>query len=1817
MSQASASPSGREPIAIVGIGCRFAKSPDPEAFWQLLSGGRSGIQDVSTRRWSVDRLFDPDPTHPGKMFIRWGGMLDDVERFDWRAFRISPREAKFMDPQHRLLMEVGWEAVEDAGIPFPQLAGSSTGVFVGLMWNDYAKLQARNYNAIEGYSGTGSLFGFSANRLSYFFDLRGPSFAMEVQCASSMYALHFACRSIWSGECTQALAGGVNLALAPDTNIIMCKAGIVSPTGGSKTFDARADGFARGEGAGLVFLKPLRAAEASGDRIYAVIRGSAVTNSGHSEWIMTPSVGGQQATLEAAIRDAGVDAADIDYVELHGTGTRKGDPIEARALANVIGAKRAKDRPLRVGSVKTNIGHLDSAAGVAGVIKTSLALQHAEIPASLNFEQLNPDIPLDALNLKLQTSHERWPDRNGPRFAGVTSLGFGGGNAHMVLQSAPEPPVSTTAGSGPWLLPLSAHSEIALQAYASRMAGWLEQAERPLADVLYTAALRRTHRDRRLVVAGRSAAELAEGLRSFAKGVPEARVAVGVTTAGQQPAFVFSGQGPQWWAMGRQLLEQEPLFRAAIDEVDAAYQKISGRSVLAELLRDEASSQLSQTELAQPALFAIQMGLARLFLGWGVQPKALVGHSIGEVAACHLAGVLSLEEAVLVVHHRGRLMQQATGTGGMAQFGVTEEKALELIAPFGSHLSAAAINGPSTTVISGENEALAKVLELAERSGVSARKLPVQYAFHSAQMEPFRQALVNALAPLQPKPATVPLVSTVTGKPASATDYSAEYWGAQLVGAVRFAAAIETLQGSCGAFLELSPHPVLGGSILQQLRASGSQARVLASLTRGSDEGVSTRVAAGALHCLGSPLDWSRLAPTARCTTLPTYAFQGERMWIETEDEGRLDWVAVGGSEVSEGHPLLGPPHLLANAAGTRWYEVPVEVDDWDFIRDHLVQGVPVFPGVGYLEMALAAGQEALETAELALEEVEFRASMPFLGSEGRRVQLLFERDGEASGRFRIFSRGSQPSGGWTLHALGRVVRAARDEWTPTLDPVAFSGARSEGADRFHAILAERGEDHGPAVRSVQSFSREGNAVLARYSAPASIRPKLERFRLHPGLVTSALHTLVAAMPDRIRTGSVPVRIGRVELGGPIRAEGQVRGELREKPNDSTAFQGTLEVLDNEGGLSLRLRELSVQVLDASTEQTGPDQWLYTVLWPEVELPTERPFRRGERILLLDDGRGVGEALATRLGTAGVICERVAAPARADAQSLQPLLDRARTFDRIVHLWSLDAPASFAAAAELESWMGRTSESARAFAVAALGAPRPVPLTLVTRGAVQVLPMDPVSALPSTLWGLGRTLAVEGEATFGGLVDLDPGAAEASQAEALWRALQGPAGEQLAFREGTPRGARLSRAPRAGKPRPLFLSADGTYLITGGLGGLGLLLARLLIDRGARHLMLVGQTPLPPRSTWRELPAGSRERERAEAILALERAGASVQVVAVDVGDEAQMKRLLELHRTEQRPPLRGVIHAAGVAQMEALAELSAESLRRVLRPKVQGAFLLDRLVTEPLDFFVLFGSASAVLSSPLFAHYAAGNAYLDALACARRGRGLPALSIGWGAWAEVGMAARYERGANFQRGSGSIAPSQGLALFEELMGRPVPENVAVIPNDWPRWALIYPDAARAPILRELVQAVETVPASVAVTAQAARMLRTLPPAERLTAVEQWMRQTLSALLRVGEAELTSSHGLAELGFDSMMGIELKRRIERELELNVPLLEILAAASAVQMARRVGELACAVGATDEAPLAVPASNDAQTMVDGMSDDEVERMLKQMASEEPS
>ncbi|MFJ8469260.1 type I polyketide synthase [Streptomyces swartbergensis] len=1718
-----------DPVVIVAMGCRYPGDVDsPEDLWELVSRGREAISEFpADRGWDLDALYDPDPDRIGTSYTRHGGFLHRAAEFDAGLFGISPREALAMDPQQRLLLETSWEVWERAGIDPASVRESDTGVFVGVMYADYSTRFTTGYHELEAHLGLGSAGSVASGRISYVYGLRGPAITVDTACSSSLVALHWAARALRSGECSLALAGGVTVMATPKPFLAFSRQRGLSPDGRCKSFSAAADGTAWGEGVGLVLLERLSDARRHGHPVLAVLRGSAVNSDGASNGLAAPHGPAQRRLITRALADAGLRGGDVDAVEAHGTGTRLGDPIEAQALLATYG--QGRKQPLWLGSVKSNLGHTQAAAGVAGVIKMVQAMRHGELPRTLHADSPTPHVDWSAGRVELLTTPRPWPASDRPRRAGVSAFGIGGTNAHVILEEAPKretAPSPGTAATPPVPLLLSAADEKALRAQAQQLAA--DAVNRPglsPTDVACSLAVSRAALTHRALVPAGDRTRMLDALSAFAQGREAPGVVRGLADPEIRTAFLFTGQGAQRPRMGAELRAAFPVFADAFDEVCRSLDGRLPRPLSAVLSAEPGSPEaalLDRTDFAQAGLFAFEVALFRLLESWGLRAGRLVGHSVGELTAAHVAGVLDLPDAAALVAARGRLMQALPDGGAMVALDGTEEEVVTALAEFGtkvSQVAVAAVNGPRSVVISGAQDAVLAVAARFEARGRRAARLRVSHAFHSPLVAPMLDEFLAAARRLTFRPPRIPIISTVTGRLTEPAELcSPEYWARHARLPVRFADAMRRLaDDGVRAYLELGPGPVLTAAATDCLTDTSTSASVLAVATRGDAYEPETLLSAVArLHVAGAAVDWAAVyaGSGARPVDLPTYAFQRQRYWLDAPRPAAADAGA-----------LLGPAFPVPDTGRTVLTgQLSLATRPW--LADHVVAGRVVVPATVFVEMAMRAGEEV---GCDAVDELVMLSPLVLPGSGGVRVQVVVGARDDDSGRrpVDVYSRPEEPQGPeecaedvpWTRHVSGQLGRGrvAQDEpaqWPP-------QGAETVDLTGAYADLADAGLAYGPAFQGVGAVWRHGDDVFAEVRLPAPYTSEAGRFGLHPALFDAALHApLLAASAD---TGTV--RVPFAWSGVSLHATGAT--QLRVRVTSMSPDTVSLTLADPSGRLVARVDSLATRELPADRDVRADRADLADLMDNKTDDIVRRALLCPRWAALGLSGAVSGDAEKGRFWAVrgpdelnlaeflpgGVRPELVAVTAITRATGADPLSATHELTDRVLKAF--------------QDWQDDPDTAGSRLVVVTRDAHGPVP-----------------DLAGAAVWGLVRTAQSElpGRVV---LVDVD-GRPESLRMLPSAVATGEP---QLRVRDGQVTVPRLAAAGDASGAGVAF-DADGTVLITGGTGALGAELARHLVaEHGVRHLLLTGRRgPQAP---------GSAEL-RGE----LQELGAQVGIVACDAADRAALAEVVK----RGEPPLTAVVHAAGVLDDGVLGSLTPERMAAVLRPKADAAWNLHELTRDMgLSAFVLFSSVSGLLGRAGQGNYAAANAFLDALAHHRAAEGLPAVSLAWGPWEHAdGMAA----GPPPQRSQAPdvlvpLSTRQGLALFDAALGSTEP---ALAPILLDRAALRSGAGHLPPPLRGLARqhrptAAATASGSAGSPGSPGQMLEpgawrkrlaALPPGERQAALVELLRADVAAVLGYPQAgALPAGKSLADLGFDSLTAVQIRNRLSMALKLRL------------------------------------------------------------------
>jgi acyl transferase domain-containing protein/NAD(P)-dependent dehydrogenase (short-subunit alcohol dehydrogenase family)/acyl carrier protein len=1721
--------SGIEPVAIVGMGCRFAPDLDsPEKYWQFLKDERDAVREIPPKRWEPYSSSSPEVGAVLRRTTRWGCFLDDIEGFDAGFFGISPREAASVDPQQRILLEATWESLEHAGIPPTSLRGADVGVFVAANSFDYAQRLMGDLPRMEAWALNGGMFFGLANRISYTLDLRGPSLAVDTACAGSLTALHLACQALRQREAPLAIVAGVNVMAGPGPIVALDAAGATAPDGRSKAFDKSANGYGRGEGTGVVVLKRLSDAHRDGDRVLALILGSCVSQDGRTGGMWAPNREAQEHMMLELYRRIDISPRSVAYVEAHGTGTPIGDQVEAAALSRVYGDGRPEDQPCLIGSVKPNIGHLEAAAGVAGVIKTVLALQHGELPPSLHAE-LNPAIDWGRSGLKVVPSLTSWPDCRWPRRAAVSSYGMGGTIAHTVLEQAPEPEPGVAVPDGAdraQVFPLSAASEAGLRALAGKIADWLDQhPDISPASVGYTLARRRTHLGHRAAIVARGIDDLTALLHKLTNGEYSRAITTALAAApaaGLHPVWVFSGHGAQWPGMGRQLLEQEPAFAAVMDTLEPIFRSelgFSPREAIAE-------GKWSTTCRVQAMTFAMQVGLAKTWREHGVRPGAVIGHSVGEIAAAVAAGALDLCEAARFACRRAALLQKLAGEGGMAMVGLSYAETRDRLGQR-SDVVAAIAAAPASTVISGDTAALDSIVTEWSREGVAVQRVNADVAFHSPQTDTLLDDLASAATELTACTPEVILYSTALDDPRTTTARDRDYWVANMRNPVRFADTVEAaVADGHRTFLEVSSHPIVIHSINETLaHLQIDDVTVGYSLRQGAPERETMLTSLANLHCHGSAVDWAHLYPDGALADLPTMAWQHRPYWISSPPRK----AAGGGGHAPDTHTLLGARTTVSGAQPTHVWETYLDFACRPYPGRHPVHEVEIIPAGVLINTLLHAATH--DDRLPALTDVNLR--IPVAVTEPRIVQIVQHGDS-----MRIASRLLDDGGELDDDQVWITHTTAVADSHPTSDP---------GHIDDPSALRGRCREVWPWSEIEEDFRRRG---VGGYGFPwrveevrkgdgelfAAVTIRLEPTE-HTGswaeLLDGALTFTPTLMPDD-DTLRMPAHIRALTVYGVPPSRILVHAKLAAHSAGDTV---DVHIADESGRIVAEVTGLRFGVLQGKPGSvTAPRQLVHELAWRPLVHDDGHAAALPESVVLVSEDRDRLAPLINDLERAGVRCRTAATP-----EHLTSALTAGGGAIMVAPPPALDGETPEDAA---ERCVWSLISTAKALAEAAESATSGWRLWCLTQGVRDNA--DEASLAHAPLWGAARVIAGEHPEIWGGVIDVEPGTpALGGRLLSVVRAASRE--DVVALSHDEDLVARLSPVPVENDAVQSEVScrADGTYLITGGLGSLGVETARWLVSRGARRLILVGRTGLPPRGTWKST-TDERVRHQIEAILALEALGVTVRVLALDISDPRQVAAALDPAALEL-PPIRGVVHAAGVTRDARVRHTDRPSLATVMGPKVHGAMTLHRLFPPgTLDFLVLFSSCGQFARLTGQTSYAAANSFLDALATHRAAKyGTETVSIGWTGWREMGLGTHTTAAMEAEaRGIGTISATEAFAAWRlaERVRRPYVAVLRALP--------VATGVERLLALSEL-SPVDTGDDSRHASAGPADWSG-LSTVELRAKVTEDVREQIASVLKLAPADLELKHPLTELGMDSVMTVALRLNMQRRYGMEFP-----------------------------------------------------------------
>ncbi|MEU9794689.1 type I polyketide synthase, partial [Streptomyces sparsogenes] len=1774
----------QEPIAIVAMTCRFPGGVDsPEALWDLVASGGDVIGPFpADRGWDLEGLYHPDPDHSGTTYAREGGFLRDADTFDSGFFEISPREALVMDPQQRKLLEVAWELFERAGLDATDLRGSRTGVFIGAATMGSGTPSGPGRKESEGYVGVAP--SMLSGRLSYTFGLEGPSLTVETACSASLVAMHQGIHALRQGECGLAVAGGVTIMSSPAVFIGFARQRGLAPNGRCKPFAAAADGTGWGEGAGLVLLERLSDARRNGHQVLAVIRGSAVNQDGASNGFSAPNGPSQQRVIRQALLNARLSSAEVDAVEAHGTGTRLGDPIEADALHATYGQRRPADRPLLLGSVKSNIGHPQAAAGVAGVIKTVMAIRHGVFPATLHIDEPTPHVDWSSGAIRLVTEPVEWPATDHPRRAGVSSFGVSGTNAHVIIEQAPDPapaaapaaPVALDtsetgtsetgtngtstreagtgeAGTGkaaqdaegaasarravvaggvvPWVL--SARDEAALAEQARRLAGAVERdPAADVADVGWSLATTRARFEHRAVVVGTDRAALLDGLARLAADEPDPAVVTGTAgPIGAGPVFVFPGQGAQWPGMARELLDASPVFAARIAECERALAPYVDWSLTEVLRGADPATDPGRDDVVQPVLWAVHVSLAAVWRSFGITPAAVVGHSQGEIAAACVAGALTLDDAARIIALRVQALRPLIGHGAMASVSLGAEDTARLLAELGAaagDVAVAAVNGPHATVVSGSPGPLDAVLEAARERGARTRTIDVEYASHGPHVDRIHDDIVAALRDVTPAESEIAFYSTVTAERLNTAELGTEYWFDNLRRPVRFADAVSRLLADgYRAFIHCNPHPILSTSLQDVFEESGTRATSLATLRRDHGGAPQLALALAQAHAAGVEVDWRPWFPADRAprpVELPTYPFQGRRYWIPVDGGGAGDVSAAGLRAVD--HPLLAAAVGLPDGGMVLTGRLPAATGA-GWLADHVVGDTTLLPGTAMVEWALQAAHEA---GCAAVEELALQTPFVLPASGALRVRVAVgPADDEGRRTVDVYSRpdelDTESPDGWVCHAMGVLAPEGPEYAAAPPDAPAAPwpprGAEPLDVTDFYERAAAGGYGYGPAFRGLTAAWRDGADLLAEIALPEAAGEGADRFGIHPALLDAATHPTILDGGREDGSDAGQVWLPFAWSGVSLWATGARRVRVRISPVDHGQ---RISLTDETGAPVLEAASVAARptgVAELRARGARAAEGLFTVDWVPARGGTADTPAPADGGWATVGGGGVRLAGAAAHAGLGALLAAVDDGAPVPAVVLHPVPATATPDDGLAAVGGV--------LALIREWLAepRLLDSR---------------LVLVTSGAVSAGDdegaVDPGGA---AVWGLVRSAQAEHPGRFtlldvGGDADAGAGGGE-SLAEAVRRSIDADEPQVVVRAAGTlvPRLVRTAPAAEADTPE----LSGGTVLVSGGTGVLGAAAAEHLVRaHGVERVLLLSRR-------------GPDAPGAAELVGRLTALGARAEVAAVDVADRAALEETLRA--IPDSHPLLGVVHAAGVTDDALVESWDADRLARVWEPKVTGAWQLHTLTRElPLRMFVVFSSAAGVVGNSGQAGYAAANACADALVAHRRAAGLPGTSVAWTLWEQTSAMTEHLTEADLSRlgtlGMRPLATSRALGLLDAALHvtRPV---VVAADLDATRLGPDSPAMLRAlarPARRRAREHHATGPAL-------AGRLAGLDAAARRDLLLRTVRRMVTVVLgHSSDAAIRAEAAFKELGFDSLTAVELRNRLAGATGLRLP-----------------------------------------------------------------
>lgn len=1771
-------------IAIIGMGCRFPGGANSiEEFWDLLSSGKDGISEVPADRWDVEKYYDADRQAPGKTCNKKAGYLDcGIDGFDARFFNISPKEAKALDPQQRILLEVTWEAFENANLNIEHYNGSNTGVYVGICANEYymSQTQSGDLKDINPYSLTGCSWSTACGRISYTFGFEGPCASVDTACSSALTALHFACTALKEGEADMQVVAGVNLIESPTNTIGFSKLQATCPDGYCKSFDAAANGYARGEGCGVLLLKRLSDAIRDDNEILAVVRGTAVNQDGKSNGLTAPNGESQEKLIRKTMNAAGVKADEIDYVEMHGTGTKLGDPIEVNAVAATYGRGREAGNLLKIGSVKSNIGHLESAAGTASIIKVLLAMKHHMIPANLHFHTPNPLINWQDSNIEVVARNAVWEKENGLRMAAVNGFGFGGSNAHVILEEFQKKPKikSKSMQKGmDYILKITAQSEESLDKLIQAYVRLLENAQDDeMTDIVQTASQGRTDLAYRFLVVGKDRTSILKRMEEYLKN----GYANGVICNRNQElkkerkaVFLFTGQGSQYVNMGKMLYETNEVFRDAMDECDRLFHPYLLCSIL-ELVYglDAKEEQVQRTVYAQPLIFAIEYSLAMMWKELGVEPEIVMGHSIGEYAAAVSGGIITLQDAVKLVSARGRLMDMAPGRGKMASVFADEEMVHELLTGYENTVCIAAKNAAENHVISGAAEDVEVIVEKAIAKGYRAKELVVSHAFHSMLMEPVMKEFYQVAKGVVYHQPGVRFVSSLYGRELEPDEtLDADYWTKHIRAEVDFYKALNSIDEKQNyLFLEIGANRVL--SALAKLIFGGSQLVASSLSMKENDEDYLPQQIA-AVYASGMNIRWNQVVYAGKKywekVTLPNYPYNKKRYWMELKyDRSALPAVQI------DYHPVLGQRIDVSTGTEAVIYQSRFSTKQPYFMSEHVIFDVSISPAAAHTSMLLSAMEDMCNLLSCTLEHLEFRAPLAIKGEEERQVQIYLEQENQQE--FSISSRDfTNKKDKWLLHAKGNA--RANDQYLNTDKQVDISQFENlffqeNIEETVYDYMRSTGFWLGDGFRCIKKFHKEENECVCLLE-PLTTVPDYQEFIIYPGVIDSIFQSgLVLILEQLIKVSEkeavnktiIPYYVEKIAFNY-YKAEKLWCHTKSEYKNN--VIYVDIMVYNELGQVVMKIDRMLIKLTNSKSllrEMASLDKYYYHTTWKlDSSYAKERSDLGDVKTILFGDEEDMVDALADKLEQHGADVVKVDAIKHVNGSAFERINDTCFAINpeekgdwsELFKTLSREGAdngfqiiyGNFYDSISLESQEAVPYTEVKVFyhlleVITKGGYLRNTKVQILTKQVQNLSDGEDVNLAGSLLWGFAKTLSLEYPEIYAGIVDIDEAALEN---DAFIASLLGTELEERAVRGQERYEARLVThkdfMKKHASEQRISVRADASYLITGGTGALGMAYIKQLMKEGARNFILVS----------RHEPDALVQDELQE----LRKQGASICTVCGDVSQFESLKEALQEAST-QMPPVKGVVDAAGVLHDKMLTELDWEGFRSVLEPKVAGAIHLYRLLKDSnLDFFMMLSSITSVVGNMGQANYGSANYFFNRFASCLRKQGIPAYTFCWGPWGKSGMAANSEAVTKSLKRMGLTPIDREIAqaMIEEFIKAPY-ETMLLAEVDWDT---LHASMKQAPgktaFLSELLTRKQDTSSGERENTKASvkETLATLSEQEKKEYLCVHLQDEFGRIMGFGKGQLSIGEGLSEQGADSLMMFSMNAAVNQMLDLNM------------------------------------------------------------------